>query len=53
MSTLINKLYMFFIALDAIYDYLLTSETTTTLYYSIHLLPWWRCNLYLTRYTTF
>jgi len=39
MSTLINKLYMFYIALialDAIYDYLLTSETTTTLYYSIH-----------------
>jgi hypothetical protein len=27
---------MFYIALDAIYDYLLTSETTTTLYYSIH-----------------
>jgi len=36
MSTLINKLYMFYIALDAIYDYLLTSETTTTLYYPIH-----------------
>jgi hypothetical protein len=36
MSTLINKLYMFYIALDAIYDYLLTSETTTTLFYSIH-----------------
>jgi hypothetical protein len=27
---------MFYIALDALYDYLLTSETTTTLYYSIH-----------------
>jgi len=27
---------MFYIALDAIYDYLLTIETTTTLYYSIH-----------------
>jgi hypothetical protein len=27
---------MFYIALDAIYDYLLTSEITTTLYYSIH-----------------
>ena len=27
---------MFYIALDAIYDYLLTSETTTTLYYFIH-----------------
>jgi len=36
MSTIINKLYMFYIALDALHDYLLTSETTTTLYYSIH-----------------
>jgi hypothetical protein len=27
---------MFYIALDALYDYLFTSETTTTLYYSIH-----------------
>jgi hypothetical protein len=27
---------MFYIALDAMYDYLLTSEITTTLYYSIH-----------------
>jgi hypothetical protein len=27
---------MFYIALNALYDYLLTSETTTTLYYSIH-----------------
>jgi hypothetical protein len=35
-STILNKLYMFYIALDALYDYLLTSETTTTLYYSIH-----------------
>jgi hypothetical protein len=36
MSTILNKLYIFYIALDALYDYLLTSETTTTLYYSIH-----------------
>ena len=36
MSTNINKLYMFYIALNALYDYILTSETTTTLYYSIH-----------------
>jgi len=35
MSTILNKLYMFYIALDALYDYLLTSETTTTLYFSI------------------
>jgi len=27
---------MFYIALDALYVYLLTSETTTTVYYSIH-----------------
>ena len=36
MSTITNRLYMFYIALDALYDYLLTNETTTTLYYSIH-----------------
>jgi hypothetical protein len=35
-STILNKLYMLYIALDALYDYLLTSETTTTPYYSIH-----------------
>ena len=32
-STILNKLYMLYIALDALYDYLLTNETTTTLYY--------------------
>jgi hypothetical protein len=36
MSTIIDKLCMFYIALDALYDYLLASETTTTLYYSIN-----------------
>jgi len=36
MLTILNKLYKFYIALDALYDYLFTSETTTTLYYSIH-----------------